>query len=88
VLARRRAHGSTAAALLVLRHREGRAPVHLPGGSVVALLALLACAAIVASASLAGVRDGVIVRAGGLAVRAAVRLGNPRSTVRTGGYQP
>jgi amino acid transporter len=85
VIARMLAHGSTAAALIVLRHREGRAPVHLPGGSVVALLALLACAAIVASASFEAVRDVVIVLAVGLAIRAAVRIRNARSTVRTGG---
>jgi len=85
VIARMLAHGSTAAALIVLRYREGRAPVHIPGGSVVALLALLACAAIVASASFNAVRDVVIVLAVGLAIRAAVRIRNARSAVRTGG---
>jgi hypothetical protein len=49
------------------------------------LLALLACAAIVASASFEAVRDVVIVLAVGLAIRAAVRIRNARSTVRTGG---
>ncbi len=73
VIARMLAHGSTAAALIVLRHREGRAPVHIPGGSVIAVLALLACATIVASTSFQAVRDVVIVLAVGLAIRAAVR---------------
>lgn len=73
VIARMLAHGSTAAALIVLRHREGRAPVHIPGGSVISALALVACAAIVASASFKAVRDVVIVLAVGLAIRAALR---------------
>jgi amino acid transporter len=73
VIARMLAHGSTAAALIVLRHREGRAPVHIPGGSIISALALVACVAIVASASFKAVRDVVIVLAVGLAIRAFVR---------------
>jgi basic amino acid/polyamine antiporter, APA family len=79
VIARMLAHGSTAAALIVLRRREGRAPVHIPGGGVFAVLALLACAAIVASASLQAVRDVVIVVVVGFAIRAAVRWRNRRT---------
>lgn len=79
VIARMLAHGSTAAALIVLRHREGRAPVHVPGGSVISALALVACVAIVASASFKAVRDVVIVLAVGLAIRAALRWRSRRT---------
>jgi amino acid transporter len=85
VIARMLAHGSTAAALIVLRRREGRAPVHIPGGSVFSVLALLACAAIVATASLQAVRDVVIVVLIGFAIRAGVRWRRAGSTVQPGG---
>jgi amino acid transporter len=73
VIARMLAHGSTAAALIVLRHREGRAPVHIPGGSVISVLALLACAAIVASVSAQAVRDVAFALVVGFVIRAVVR---------------
>jgi amino acid transporter len=61
VIARMLAYGSTSAALIVLRRREGPAPVPVRGGVIVSVLALLACVAIVATASMAAVRDVVIV---------------------------
>lgn len=73
VITRVLAHGSTAAALIVLRRREGPAPVTVPGGNVIAVLALIACAAIVTTATLTSVRDVAIVIAAGLVIRALVR---------------
>ena len=61
VIARMFAYGSTAAALIVLRRREGPAPVPVRGGVVVSVLALTACVALVATASFQAVRDVVIV---------------------------
>ncbi len=73
VISRVLAHGSTAAALIVLRRREGPAPVSLPGGVAIAMLALLASAGIVLTTSWTAVRDVAIVLAVGLAIRAASR---------------
>ncbi|MGH8129714.1 MAG: APC family permease [Steroidobacteraceae bacterium] len=73
VIARMLAYGSTAAALIVLRRREGPAPVPVPGGPIIAVLAVAACVAIVATASWEAVRDVAIVVALGLAIRAGVR---------------
>jgi basic amino acid/polyamine antiporter, APA family len=73
VISRMLAYGSTAAALIVLRRREGRAPVHIPGGDVIAGIALAACAALLATVSWQAVRDVVIVLLVGLALRAFVR---------------
>jgi len=78
VIARMLVYGSTAAALIVLRRREGPAPVAIPGGSVVSVLALAACAALIATQSWQAVRDVVIVVVFGLAIRAAVRWRNRR----------
>jgi len=74
VIARMLAYGSTAAALIVLRRREGPAPVPVPGGVVISVLALAACAALVATASWQAVRDVAIVAAIGFLIRAGVRL--------------
>jgi amino acid transporter len=73
VISRILAHGSTAAALIVLRRREGPAPVVVRGGIVIAVLALFACAGIVLATSWNAVRDVTIVLAVGLAIRAATR---------------
>ena len=73
VIARMLSHGSTAAALIALRRRDGPAPLPIPGGEVIAVLAILACLAIVATASWQAVRDVLIVLAIGLAIRALVR---------------
>ena len=86
VIARLLVYGSTAAALLVLRRREGPAPVPVPAGVAVSVLALAACVAVVATQSSQAVRDVVIVVAVGLAVRALVRRRAGRSKVRA--YPP
>lgn len=81
VIARVLAHGSTAAALIVLRRREGPAPVTVRGGAVIAVLALLACAGIVLTTSWTAVRDVAIALAVGLLIRAAARQsGQSRSS--------
>ena len=81
VISRMLAYGSTAAALIVLRRREGPAPVRIPGGVVIAVLALGACVALLATVSREAVRDVVIVLAIGLAIRALVRARAGRSRV-------
>lgn len=73
VITRVLAHGSTAAALIVLRCREGPAPVSVRGGVAVSVLALLASAGIVLMTSWTAVRDVAIALAVGLAVRTATR---------------
>ncbi len=73
VIARMLAYGSTAAALIVLRRREGPAPVTIPGGAVVSVLALAACAALIATQSWQAVRDVAIVMFVGFVIRALVR---------------
>jgi basic amino acid/polyamine antiporter, APA family len=73
VIARMLAYGSTAAALIVLRRREGPAPVPVPGGRWIAAAALLCCAGIVLTTSWTAVRDVAITLAVGLALRAATR---------------
>ncbi len=80
VIARMLVYGSTAAALVVLRRREGPAPVAIPGGTVVSVLALAACLALVATQSWQAVRDVAIVMIVGFVIRALVRR-------RTGGRQ-
>ena len=75
VITRMLAHGSTAAALIVLRRREGPAPVTVRGGAVISVLALLACAGIVLTTSWTAVRDVAIALAVGLVIRAATRYG-------------
>jgi APA family basic amino acid/polyamine antiporter len=85
VIARLLVYGSTAAALIVLRRREGAAPVPIPGGVVVSVLALASCVAVVATQTWEAVRDVAIVMAIGLVVRTAVRWRFGRSTVPPGG---
>jgi APA family basic amino acid/polyamine antiporter len=85
VISRMLAHGSTAAALIVLRRREGPAPLPVPGGVVISVLAIAACVVVVATQSWQAVRDVAIVTAIGLIVRAAVRWRPARSTVPPGG---
>ena len=81
VITRILAHGSTAAALIVLRRRDGPAPVAIPGGVVIAVLALLACAGIVLTTSWTAVRDVAIALAVGLALRAATRYRERKTAV-------
>ena len=85
VIARMLAYGSTAAALIVLRRREGPAPVPVPGGPIIAVLGVAACVAIVATASWGAVRDVAIVVALGLVIRAGVRWRRAGSKVPAGG---
>ena len=85
VISRMLAYGSTAAALIVLRRREGPAPVQILGGIVIAVLSLAACVALLATVSRDAVRDVVIVVVIGFAIRALVRWRNDRSTVQPGG---
>lgn len=66
-------YGSTAAALLRLRQLRGPAPLALPAGRLIAVLALLSCVAVVATASLVALRDVAILLAVGLILRALVR---------------
>lgn len=73
VISRMLAYGSTSLALIVLRRRAGPAPVPMPGGPLIAVLALAACVAIVTTATLTSVRDVAIVIAIGFAIRALVR---------------
>ena len=88
VISRMLAYGSTAAALIVLRRREGPAPVQVPGGIAIAVLSLAACAALLLTVSRQAVRDVVIVVIVGFAIRAVVRWHAARSTVRHGGSSP
>jgi amino acid transporter len=74
VITRMLVHGSTAAALIILRRREGPAPVPMPGGGVIAWLAIAACLVMLATASLTAVRDVAIVLAVGLALRGLTRM--------------
>lgn len=85
VIARMLSHGSTAAALIALRRRDAPAPVHIRGGVVVSVLAMAACAALIATASGQAVRDVFIIVGAGLLLRAAVRWHRDRSTIRAGG---
>lgn len=83
VIARMLSHGSTAAALIALRRRDGPAPLTIPGGPVIAALAIASCVAIVFTASWQAVRDVAIVVAAGFVIRSVVRAGDPGRTVRT-----
>lgn len=73
VVSRMLAYGSTAAALIVLRRREGVAPVHIRGGVVISVLALAACVALLATVSREAVRDVFIVLVVGFLIRFFVR---------------
>jgi amino acid transporter len=88
VISRMLAHGSTAAALIVLRRREGPAPLRIPAGVAISVLAVAACIALAVLAPLDQVRDVAIVVAAGFLIRALVRSRGARSTVRPGGTPP
>lgn len=88
VIARMLAHGSTAAALIALRRRDGPAPLPIPGGTVVAVLAITACLAIVATASWQAVRDVAIVLAVGFVIRTVVRRSGARREVTAFSRKP
>ena len=81
VISRILAYGSTSAALMVLRRREGPAPVPMPGGVPIAIAALLCCAGIVLTTDWKAVRDVAIALVVGFLIRAVVRYRSARSTV-------
>lgn len=67
------AYGSTSAALIRLRLRDGPAPVAVPGGHVIAVAALLCVVAVTLTTSWLAVWHVAIALAVGLAVRAVTR---------------
>lgn len=75
VISRILAYGSTSIALIVLRRRQGPAPVPIRGGQWIAVASLLCCAGIVLTTSWTAVRDVAIALAVGLVIRAAARYG-------------
>lgn len=81
VISRILAYGSTSVALIVLRRREGPAPVPVKGGVWIAIASLAACGAIVLTTDWIAVRDVAIALAVGLAIRAGVRSRRASSTV-------
>ena len=85
VISRILAYGSTSAALIVLRRREGPAPVPTKGGVAIAIGSLICCAAIVLTTDWLAVRDVAIALAVGFVIRALVRWRAARSKVPPGG---
>jgi amino acid transporter len=73
VIARMLMYASTCIALIVLRRKEGAAPVTIPGGPAWATIALLCCLGLVATTTGTAVRDVCVALAAGWAVRWAVR---------------
>lgn len=73
VLARMFIYAATCAALIPLRRRMGTAPVAIPAGAAVAVLALVGCIAVVATTTLAAVRDVAMLLAAGFVIRALTR---------------
>jgi amino acid transporter len=72
-MARLLMYGSTCAALIVFRRRDGQAPIPVPWGPVLAVLSLAASMAAIVATTGTEVRDLTIAVAIGWAVRAAVR---------------
>ena len=81
VISRILAYGSTSAALIVLRRREGPAPVPMPGGAPIAVASLLCCAGIVLTTDWKAIRDVAIALVAGFAIRAWVRWSAARSKI-------
>lgn len=73
VLARMFIYGATCLSLVALRRTAGPAPVTVAGGVAIAWLALAGCVAIVATTSVAAVRDVAILLGAGFAIRAVTR---------------
>jgi amino acid transporter len=69
-------YAGSCAALPVLRKQSGEAPVSIPFGQILAVLAVLLSLAVLATTSLVALRDVAIVLALGLALRMAVRRRN------------
>lgn len=87
VISRMLAHGSTAAALIALRRREGPAPLPIPAGVPVSVLAIAACLALAVLAPWEQVRDVAIVVVAGFLIRTVVRARSSGRKVRPGGQQ-
>ncbi len=73
VIARMLMYSSTCVALITLRRRDGPAPITIPWGPVLAVIAVLACTITLVTATGTGVRDVAIAVATGWAVRTMVR---------------
>ena len=70
-------YAASCAALPVLRKREGHAPLAIPFGRILAGLAVLLALGVIATTSVAALRDVAIALALGLLLRLAVRMGRP-----------
>ena len=70
-------YAASCAALPVLRKREGPAPLAIPFGRILAGLAVLLALGVIATTSVAALRDVAIALALGLLLRLAVRMGRP-----------
>ena len=79
VIARILIYGSASGALLVMRRRAGAAPVPVAGGPAIAVVALLACMAILFTVDWKATRDVAIALAAGFVIRALVRARRPAS---------
>ena len=88
VIARMLMYASICVALLVLR-RRGPAPLAVPGGPVLALLAIAACGVVMASASIDALRAVAIALVCGYLLRLAWRRFGAAATVHSfGGNTP
>jgi amino acid transporter len=67
-------YGSVSAALIKFRHRDGAAPIVVPGGNAIAAAALLCVVAVLVTTSWQAVWHVAIALAVGLAIRAATRF--------------
>jgi APA family basic amino acid/polyamine antiporter len=74
-MARLLMYGSTCAALIVLRRRDGPAPVQVPWGPALSVLSILVSLAAIAATAGPQIRDLTIAVALGWAVRAVFRHG-------------
>jgi APA family basic amino acid/polyamine antiporter len=72
-MARLLLYGSTCAALIVLRRRDGPAPVVVPGGPVFSVLSILASVVAIVATAGPQIRDLTLAVALGWALRAVVR---------------
>jgi basic amino acid/polyamine antiporter, APA family len=72
-------YGSTCAALIALRRQDGPAPIPIPFGRVLSVVALLAALAAIAATTGAEIRDLAIALGVGWIARMAVRRSNART---------
>ncbi len=73
VLARMFIYGATCLSLIALRRQAGPAPVTIPAGAACAVLAVCGCVAVVATTTVAAVRDVSLLLAAGFVIRAVTR---------------